>query len=157
MSRLPNFFALVCALLLAACQPQAIYDSYVTMNRESWATDSLAVFDIPVDDTSTVYDIFVNIRNTTNYRFQNLYIFADIIAPNGARQRDTLEFFLADDTGAWLGRGHGALRDHRFLYRQGVRFAAPGNYQFQLQQGMRVNPLQGIANMGIRIVVNEDK
>lgn len=152
-----SFFWILIALFAISCSRTTIYDLSVDVNNETWNRDSLAVFDININDTSQSYNIIVNIRNTVEYRYQNLYIFADIIAPNGAVQRDTIECFFADNAGRWLGRGHGALRDNRFLYRSGVRFANSGNYKFQFQQAMRVQSLQGIANVGIRIEEIDEK
>lgn len=139
------------ALVAVACSQVPVYDYSIVVPNEEWHRDSLAVFDVDIADTAASYDVFVNLRNSTDYRYQNLYLFIDIQAPNGASQRDTLEFFLADNTGRWLGKGHGALRDNRYLYRKGVRFASKGIYRFNLQQAMRVDALKGVANVGVMV------
>lgn len=151
MIRMRSLLLVILSLIVVSCSQTAIYDSSVVVENEELNRDSVAVFEVGIADTAQLYNIAINIRNTTEYRFQNIYIFADIIAPNGAVQRDTVECFLADNAGRWLGKGHGALRDNRFVYRRGVKFATRGSYTFRLQQAMRVNPLQGIANIGIRV------
>lgn len=141
----------VALLLWASCSTPAGYTAFELMPSEEWHRDSLLRFELPVGDTARSYNIVLDVRNSTDYRFQNLYLFIDIEAPNGAALRDTLECFLADDMGRWLGRGHGALRDNRYLYREGARFAMQGGYRLSIQQAMRVETLKGVVGVGIRM------
>ncbi len=106
---------------------------------------------MPVTDTVSAYNLYINLRNTNDYQFQNLYLFVDVIAPNGASIRDTFECYLADNHGKWLGKGKGKIYDNRFLYRQSVKFSTKGDYRIQLQQAMRVDDLNGLANIGVRM------
>lgn len=138
-------------LALASCSNQACFTAFEHLPSEIWYRDSALRFDLPVGDTARSYNLVLDVRSSTDYRFQNLYLFIDIVAPNGAALRDTLECFLADDMGRWLGRGHGAIRDNRYLYREGARFAMPGSYSISVQQAMRVEALTGVAGVGIRM------
>ncbi|MBR7067191.1 MAG: gliding motility lipoprotein GldH [Bacteroidales bacterium] len=139
------------ALIVVACTQPAIYTGFEAMPNDVWHRDSIAQFTLEVADTTCPYNLVVDLRNTTDYRFQNLYLFIDIEAPNGAVQRDTLECFIADDAGRWLGKGRGYLRDNRFLYRQGAQFAMRGEYHVRIQQAMRDEILKGIAGAGFRL------
>jgi len=153
-------FLVVAAIAIAifsACSDNYVYNGYVTLPGEQWHADSLASFRVPVSDTVTFYNLYVNVRNTTDYPFQNLYLFIDIAAPNGATARDTFECYLADEHGKWLGKGRGKLRDNRFLYRQNVRFGAQGEYRVTLQQAMRVEQLKGISEIGFRVELGNNK
>lgn len=143
--------AAVSATLFYECSDNYVYNGYVNLPHEQWHADSLACFRIPVTDTLTFYNLYVNIRNTTDYPFQNLYLFIDITAPNGASVRDTFECYLANDHGKWLGSGRGKFRDNRFLYRKNVRFGAEGDYTVTLQQAMRVEQLKGVSEVGFRV------
>lgn len=147
----------VTSMLIAACSDNYVYNGYVTMPHERWHADSLASFRVPVSDTITFYNLFVNVRNTTDYPYQNLYLFINITAPNGASVRDTFECYLADDHGKWLGKGKGKLRDNRFIYRQNIRFGTEGDYTVTLQQAMRVEQLKGISEVGFRVELGDNK
>lgn len=142
---------IVIALTQISCSDSYVYNGYVSIPHEKWHADSVASFRVPIADTLTHYNLYVNLRNTTDYPFQNLYLFIDITAPNGAFVRDTMECMLADDHGKWLGKGKGAIRDNRFLYRQNVRFGATGEYLVTIQQGMRVDELKGVSEVGFRM------
>jgi len=147
----------ITSMLIAACSDNYVYNGYVTMPHERWHADSLASFRVPVSDTITFYNLFVNVRNTTDYPYQNLYLFINITAPNGASVRDTFECYLADDHGKWLGKGKGKLRDNRFIYRQNIRFSTEGDYTVTLQQAMRVEQLKGISEVGFRVELGDNK
>lgn len=134
-----------------ACKNLAYYESNIQIAKEIWSVDSLAHFSVNISDTLSVHNILVNIRNTNNYNFSNLYLFIQTTSPKGATLRDTLELFLADRRGKWLGKGFGRLRDNQVPYKLNIRFPEPGTYNFFIQQGMRTNHLEGINSVGIRI------
>jgi gliding motility-associated lipoprotein GldH len=73
--------------------------------------------------------------------------------PNGEISVDTIECFLADKTGKWLGSGIGKYRDNQIMIRQKGLFPMTGNYEFILQHGMRTEDgnISGIYSVGIRI------
>jgi len=64
---------------------------------------------------------------------------------------DTIEFYLADDRGRWLGNGKNGILSMPVIYEEQYRFAAPGTYEMRLKQGMRSEWLTGVKDMGIEI------
>lgn len=113
--------------------------------------DSIAVFRVNITDTSSTHSIYLNIRNSTDYPNSNLYLFIQTTSPTGASLRDTVEYWLADKRGRWLGKGFGAIRDNKLPYKTYIRFPDKGEYVFKIQQGMRAQNLKGIASVGLRI------
>ena len=95
------------------------------------------------------YDIYINVRNTTSYPYQNLYVFLTNQFPSGVQMVDTLGCVLCDPFGKWYGKGNGKMKDNKFLLRKQVRFQQKGKYVFTVQQGMRNDDLEGIANFGL--------
>lgn len=149
-----NLAALIVAalsLLAVACTDGAMYDEYVSLADDGWDKDSLAVFRADVADTTALYDLWVRVRNDNDYAFANLWLFIDVVAPDGISRRDTLECILAKPDGTWLGGGWGSLFSQRCPYMNGVRFAKPGPYTFRVTQGMRADNLKGLHDIGLRI------
>ena len=109
------------------------------------------VFDVPVSDTVNKYNIFITVRNTSNYSFNNLYLFIDINSPMKITERDTMECILADADGKWLGNGLGDLWDNKILFKRNVKFQKTGIYEFILNQAMRVDSLPMITDAGLSI------
>lgn len=103
-------------------------------------------------DTNISYDILLCVRHTEAYPYQNMWLFTE-----WNRQKDTIEFYLADDRGRWLGNYSGKLIEMPVLYEQQFIFPDTGYYQFTIQHGMRQQQLRGISDVGIIIRKHGEK
>ena len=121
------------------------------MPDNKWEMNNIVKLDAEIKDTTSLHNIYINIRNAGGYQFSNLYLFLTTGTPQGEEARDTLELTLADDHGKWLGDGSGDIWDNRILFKRKFRFPEAGVYHFELQQAMRVNPLLQIMDAGMRI------
>ena len=144
-----SFFAI--ALVLASCDPERVYDKFKDIKDGIWNRTETVKFDVQIDDTVSYHNVFINVRNNGNYRFSNIYFFINTIYPNRKISLDTIDCCLADDKGKWLGKGLGDLKNCRFLLKKGVRFHQKWIYTFEFEQAMRVDKLEGIESIGIRI------
>lgn len=122
------------------------------MSSAGWHKDSLVGFSFTVTDTTASYDILLNVRHTEMYPYQNLWLFL-----GGSRQllNDTIEFYLADDRGVWLGTGHNGHITMPVLYEQGYHFSHAGEQTIYVTHGMRCDYLRGVTDVGIEIRKNE--
>jgi gliding motility-associated lipoprotein GldH len=145
---LPAIFVL---LFIVACAPNDVYMQYQTVHAEGWSKDSLYTFDVPISDSLARYNVYINIRNRGEYPYQNLWLFLKKISPDSVITNDSIECYLADQRGKWLGTGAGSLMEMPVLYQQNVRFETNGTYQYQIVQGMRDDLLIGINDIGLRI------
>lgn len=138
-------------LLLTACSGDVIFDKSKEIGGDAWNSSDVVKFTVPVTDTLAWYNFYITVRNTTDYPYSNLYVFLKTFYPKGQISVDTLECFLAEADGNWLGKRRGSMVDHRILLQRTFRFVQSGTYSFEFEQAMRVNPLPGIRNFGIRI------
>ena len=116
-----------------------------------WDNKNTLKFEVDIADSITPYNFYINVRNAGAYPYSNLYLFLETEFPNKTVSRDTVECILADDAGKWLGDGSGDIWDNRILFKRNVSFPMPGEYRFELIQAMRLDPLPGIMDGGIRI------
>ncbi len=154
MTRYPKLFALmlvVSTLSWASCQGPVVYEEHQALPAEGWPQDQKLVFQAEITDTASLHELYLDIRNTTGYSYRNLFLFLDITFPEGTILRDTIEATLAQPSGKWIGKGFGAIKTNRFLFRDQVWFPHQGTYTFILQHGMREPTLKGISDIGIRI------
>lgn len=128
-----------------------MYEQYSAIPNKGWHKDSSAVFDVPISDSSTLNNLYINLRNTSSYPFSNIYLFIKVTAPSGVFTRDTVEYILVDQYGRWNGKGFSKMLDNRLAYRKFVRFPQSGIYRFEVQQGMRMDVLPHITDIGLRI------
>lgn len=141
----------IVAIALISCDRNGVYEENITTSKSIWATSDIAKFVAPINDTLSYHNIYLNIRNTTDYPNSNLFLFVAITSPVGVTQLDTVECFLADDQGKWLGKGFGFIRDNQIPFKRHVRFPQKGEYKFEILQAMRTDSLIGVASVGIRV------
>ncbi len=152
-----NRIALVAllAVILASCNNNTIYNEYKELPAEGWNKDSIALYDVMVEDTSSNYQVIVNVRNRGDYPWQNLWLFVSYMQPDSVIVNDSIECYLADNKGEWLGSGFGSLYEMPVLFKKNINFKDSGNYQFSIQQGMRDSMLVGINDIGLEIIKAE--
>ena len=144
------FFA-VLSVLLSACDPNMDYEKNVAINTNGWNSDEPAEFEVEVSDTISPHNFYINLRHTTEYKYSNIYLFLDTYFPGESKTRDTIEIILADITGKWFGKGMGKILENQVLLQKNFVFPLQGNYKFNIEQGMREQELEGVADVGIRI------
>ena len=137
--------------VLTGCDKQTVFEQNQKIKDRSWSENNTLVFNVNIKDTVSFYNMYINTRNADTYRFSNLYIFMTTTLPQGQIEKDTLQLVLANDEGKWLGSGLGDIFECRILFKEKFHFINSGNYQFKLQQAMRLNPLPGILDVGLRI------
>lgn len=139
------------ALCLCSCDPTRVYEQYKNIPAEGWEKDSVAIFNVKVEDTLSMNNVYINLRNTSSYPFSNIYLFVRATAPTGAYTIDTVEYMLADQFGRWQGKGFSKILDNRLIFRKFVRFPRSGIYRIEIQQGMRMEVLPHVSDVGLRI------
>jgi gliding motility-associated lipoprotein GldH len=147
-------FLVGCVLLITmlSCNKNGMFNEYKTIPQAVWNRDSLVVFQITVTDTVQRHNLFLNVRNDIDYKYSNLWLFVEIIQPGDTTAViDTFEFTLADQTGKWLGHGFGGVKTNEMLFKRNVYFPLAGNYELQIQHGMRGKLLEGITDIGFRL------
>jgi len=136
---------------IAGCDPGRIFDDYQTIKKGEWHRDSLVQFNFKIADTAATHNLYIGLRNRGDYSNQNIWLFVTVESPTGNRVADTVEYYLAEPSGKWLGKGIGDLYDCRFSYRDNVFFPDTGNYKVSIRQGMRYDVLKGINDVGFRV------
>ena len=137
-------------IMLTGCDTALFHDSQKIPNK-IWQRDHTIRFEVPVEDTMKSYDFYIDLRNEGTYPYSNIYMFVNTTFPSGGSARDTVECILADRTGRWLGSGLGDIWDNHILFKKNVRFPTGGTYIFEFDQGMRMDALPDIIDLGISI------
>lgn len=143
--------AILASLIFIGCTSNDVYFQYKSVNVKGWSKDSLYTFDIPVADTTASYNLYVNVRNRGEYPYQNLWLFLNRTSPDKKQSKDSIECYLADQRGKWLGTGIGAIMEMPVLYQQKVKFSKAGIYHYTIVHGMRDSILIGINDIGMRL------
>ncbi len=153
MRRLGLIYLIIILLPLGfiSCKQGVVYHEYMTIEDASWDRDSVCHFEMLIEDSLSVNDFYINIRNNTDYAYSNLYLFVTTEFPNGHITRDTIECMLAGKDGRWLGSGSGRIKDNKIMLQQALRFPLNGSYHIYLEQAMRDKHLKGIEDIGFSV------
>src|SRR5699024_8200802 len=150
-----SLFGLI--LLVSSCDQNRVFDQYKSLPNQ-WDRDSVITFKVKDLDSLQAYDLFINIRNTNDYRYSNLYLITAINFPNGKVIKDTLEYKMAYPDGQWMGVGFTESKASKLWYKKEVYFDEKGTYSFNIRQAMRklgeiegIRKLDGITEVGLRI------
>ncbi|PCJ00654.1 MAG: gliding motility lipoprotein GldH [Flavobacteriales bacterium] len=137
---------------LVSCDGNKVFEEYIEVKKANWQKENVASFEFEAKDTTVLHNLYINIRNTGDYAYSNIYLFVTMKGPNGGLLKDTVNCVLADNRGKWLGKGVGDLWDLRIPYVGGFKFAQSGKYIISLEQAMRVEDgLKGITDVGLRV------
>lgn len=151
------FIAFVFSVLLLSCDSNRVYDVYKSIPNQ-WHKDSVVSFKINPPDSINPYNLFVNLRNNDNYKYNNLYLIVEMNFPHGKTIKDTLQYRMAKPNGELLGTGFTDVKENKLWYKEGVVFNESGEYTINIQHAMRENGkvngvvnLEGITEVGFRI------
>ncbi len=152
MNRLLLYLSLI--LIISACGKRTtVYNQYKEIPSKGWDKDSAAHFDVTLEK-ETPFSVLINIRNRNDYKSQNMWLFVNYQTPEKKIIKDTLNFYLADNQGRWLGSGFGSLHEMQVVYLPKVKFPTSGTYTFEIKHGMRDSSLVGINDIGLEILTD---
>jgi len=151
------WIVLIAGIVLSSCDSNQVFDEYKTVPNQ-WNKDSIISFNITPPDSTKAYNLFVNIRNTSAYKYRNLFLIVDMNFPNGKVIKDTLEYEMAKPNGELLGTGFADVKENKLWYKESVIFKEIGEYKVNIQHAMRKNgdvegidELEGVTDIGFRI------
>jgi len=151
----------ICLLVLVmSCDSKQVFDEYKSVPNQ-WQKDTVIEFNFSAPDTINPYNLFVNLRNTNDYKFSNLFLIVEMDYPNGKVTKDTLEYTMAKPSGELLGEGFTDVKENKLWFKgydKPFTFSENGEYKVVIQHAMRangdvkgVNQLQGVTDIGFRI------
>lgn len=136
---------------MMSCDENRIYDEYKSIEKATWNKDSIIDFEFTLEDTLSSNNIYIKVRNNSDYQYSNLYLFTQIKFPDEQILIDTLEYEMTDEAGYWLGTGFSDLKSNILFFKKNVIFYKKGFYSIKIQHGMRSELLEGIQDIGLRI------
>lgn len=145
------WIVLLSGALLQSCDDKPITDVFYPVAGKAWAYTDIKTVEVNITDTSSLCDVYLNLRHAGNYEWQNLYLRVKVVSPSSDSSLSRVSFQLTAADGKWLGSGLGDIVEYQVPFKEGIQFKELGTYRFELEQHMRVNPLLGIHDVGLRV------
>lgn len=151
ISKFSFIIALISPLLFASCNNNVVFTDSRTIKGETWKLMDIQSFNVSIYDTTTSNNVIFTVRTGNAYPFRNIFLFVSTKSPDGKQLTDTLQYNLADEKGKWYGKGFGDIHELNLPYKSNVYFPRKGMYMFKIQHGMRIEDLNGVYDIGLRI------
>ena len=143
------------SVITTSCGTNSVFEENAAVDVKEWHMNDVKAFKATFQDSLQPLDFYVEIRNSTSYPNNKLFLFFNTTFPDGRSARDTLACVLASPDGRWLGNGLGSVKDNLFLVKRKVLLPRKGTYTFTLQHAMRDSIVKGIHDVGIKIKSSE--
>jgi gliding motility-associated lipoprotein GldH len=145
------FILLLVAFFSCKNKEKVAYQKFYSTPKTGWTTNDTLIFDFTVEDTTKLYDFWLTVRNETSYNYSNVFLFIYTEFPNGKSALDTMNYLLAYPSGKWIGEVSGTMVESKLIYKH-TTVPAPGTYKMNVIQAMRDENLEGITDIGLKIV-----
>lgn len=145
--------AAILCLQAAGCKTVDVFEKNVSIPESRWQHSFKPSFHFAVSDTTALYNIYVTLRHTHAYGYNNIWLNLHYTLPGDTTRQQKVDIMLADNQqGRWLGNGMDDIYEIRHLVSaQPFRFTRSGECSFVLEQIMRENPLKHVINAGVRV------
>lgn len=145
--------SILCAtLFIFSCTEERFFEENHDFKDRIWDMGKSAQFSFKIDSLNTPYQIKLNVRNTMDYPYRNLYIQYQLRDSSYLMEDQLLNLRLFDGkTGKPFGDHQSDIYSHQLILQDSVYFSEAGNYTIELKQYMREKELKGIVSAGIRI------
>jgi len=127
-------FIIIFVSLLSCSEPPFYEGSYSFKNKE-WKHGQKAKFVVSIDDLDQAYDFTLTLRTTTDYKYNNLWVFMNTKAPNGETGREPYEIKITNPDGSWIGTKTGSVVETPLSFKQ-RKLPVEGKYNFSIEQGI---------------------
>lgn len=152
----------VSILSLSSCNRGKVYEQRHNFDSYSWErlTDNKTITfsDIDIQDTTSVYDIYVTVRHTPYINEKEIKLLMKIITPDGVIRQSSRSntIKLKDRYGKeWVGDAMGDLIDVEEKCRSLVEFPVKGKYTITLTNMGKYPQITGIMDIGIKVVKSD--
>lgn len=150
-----SLLLIACSLQWSACSvPSDVFEKDVAVPGQQWESRFRPTIDFTIQpqDTAYLYNVYLVLRHTDAYNYNNIWIKGTVREPGDSSTRsERYDLLLATNDKGWLGSGMDDIYEHRIQIQQQTKFKKPGTYSFMLEQVMREDPLKHVLNVGVRV------
>lgn len=146
------FFILFVSAIFVSCIKINLFEKQAVIPSQQWFYSDVPEFSFHIDDTSSLYNVYVVLRHTDLYKYNNIWLRVGLKPPQDSISYQNINLVLATDAKGWEGTGMDDIYEVRKnISAAPFSFKTAGDYTFTIAQIMRENPLNYILNVGIRV------
>jgi gliding motility-associated lipoprotein GldH len=144
----------IIAMMVMGCDQSRVYEQNTDFNERYWIVNEKPEFEFTIEKPADKYTLYGNIRNSISYPYARIFFNYILLDSTGTQVEKKLvgQHLFDSKTGKPFGNsGLGDIYDHRFELLKNYQFKHRGRYKIRFEQQMRVDTLQGILAVGLRV------
>ncbi len=144
----------ICAMMsVSGCNwTTGVFEKNLEFKGHLWPASIKPDISFEITDTVSMYNLYIVLRHTDAYHFNNIYLRATFKEPGDAKGKTgDYDLQLATNGKGWVGTAMDDIYDARILIQPKTKFRKTGTYHFHLEQLMREDPLMFLLSAGLRI------
>jgi gliding motility-associated lipoprotein GldH len=157
--RLSIYLLFALPIAFSGCTTIDLFEKVESIPDQEWKSSFKPVFEFTIKDTTALYHLYIIIRHSDRYNFNNLWVNLYTLSPDKKQTKAQYELPLANNNKGWLtNTAMDDIYEHRIALtpaNQGIYFSKAGSYSFTLEHIMREDPLKHMFDVGLRIEKKE--
>ncbi len=139
-------------LIFVSCKDtDYIYQQKKSVSYKGWVYADSLQFNFDIKDTSKIYSLLMDIKHTTEFPYQNIYLNISTSFPSGKFLQQKLSSELADKTGKWYGKCSGKECIAPINLQGKAKFNELGKHKITIAQFSRDSALLGISAIELKL------
>lgn len=135
-------------ILFTACESKHLHQETKDTKGE-WASKTPFEYSFDIKDKSiNKINLGFVFRNNTDYEYSNFYLFTKFTDPKGNEMVDTLQYYIANPDGSWIGKGLNT-KEMLLVFRENLPIKDTGKYKLKVWHGMRTDKLKGVEDISL--------
>jgi gliding motility-associated lipoprotein GldH len=140
----------VALFLFAACGEPPLYEKVFSFENTKWDVDVKPSYSVEIQDIEKEYTFTLSLRTTTDYKYNNLWVFMKTEAPDGTSAREPFEIKITNPDGSWVGNKTGTIVETPLYFKQ-RKLPLKGTYKFTIEQGITESVVDQVLDLGFRV------
>ena len=146
---------MLCGMLfLSACGETPFYEKAFSFENREWKQDVKLSYEVDFKDVEKEYDFTLSLRTSTDYRYNNVWVFMKTETPDGTTAREPFEIKITNPDGSWIGEKSGSMVTTS-LYFKRRKMPVKGKYTFTLEQGITDSMIDEVHDL--TLIIDEAK
>lgn len=144
------FIVLLIMLALQSCSKPSFYEKIHKFDDRIWKESEVAEYNVDIKDTMATYQFVLTLRTTTDYQYNNLWVFWTTTTPDGEVSREPFQIVIADEAGNWMGKKSGSIVENQLTFNV-RKMPKPGKYKFRIEQAVTADIVDEVLDLGLVI------
>lgn len=137
--------------MLMSCSQRPLVEKKFSFSEGIWVNGEKRSITFEAPDTSSLYEMELEIQHASDYAYQNLYVLIATTFPSGKQDSSITSLELSDTGAGWSGDCMGDRCSVRLPLLTTFKFPEKGLYSWSIEPYMRIDTIKGIRELEVEL------